>query len=122
MASGRKGRKRGLYEIDSSARGTRVSESGGTGGAPAVRVVSATEAARSFSDLINRVCYRGETYIVERGGHPMCELSPVATRRFTGADFSAILPTLARPSEDFLKVVEEAIRRQASVDASPWEK
>jgi antitoxin (DNA-binding transcriptional repressor) of toxin-antitoxin stability system len=86
------------------------------------RVVSATEAARNFSDLINRVCYRGETYIVERGGTAMCELSPVAARRCTGAELLDLLATLTPPAEEYLAVVEEVTRRQATVEPSTWEK
>ena len=32
------------------------------------RVVSATHAARSFSELLDRVCYRGESFVIERAG------------------------------------------------------
>ncbi len=86
------------------------------------RVISATAAARSFSELISRVCYKGETYVVEKGGRPMCELSPVESDRFTGADFLAILGTLPKPAEEFLAAVEEAARRQSTLEPSPWEK
>jgi hypothetical protein len=40
--------------------------------------ISATEAARTFSDILNRVRYRGEAFVVERGGEPVCRISPVA--------------------------------------------
>jgi len=86
------------------------------------RVVSATEAARNFSDLISRVCYKGEIYIVERGGKAMCELSPVEARRCTGADLLSALTTLARPAEEFLAAVEEVTRRQPLIEPSAWEK
>lgn len=33
------------------------------------RVISATRAARSFSELLDRVCYRGESFVIERGKH-----------------------------------------------------
>jgi len=86
------------------------------------RVVSATEAARNFSDLISRVCYQGETYVVERGGKAMCELVPAGVRRCTGADLLALLTTLARPDESFLAAVEDLTRHQAVVEPSVWEK
>ncbi len=86
------------------------------------RVLSATEAARNFSDLISRVCYKGETYVIERGGKAMCELVPVETRRCTGADLLALLTTLARPPEEFLAAVEDVTRDQVIVEASAWEK
>lgn len=87
----------------------------------AARRVSATDAARNFSDLINRVAYAGERFVIERGGKAMCELRSVEARRFTGADFLALLSTLARPSEEFLAAVEEITRRQDAVQPSAWE-
>jgi len=42
----------------------------------AARRVSATEAVRNFSEILNRVRYRGETFVIERGGQPICELRP----------------------------------------------
>lgn len=39
--------------------------------------VSATEAVRNFSELLNNIRYRGESYTVERGGKPVAALVPV---------------------------------------------
>jgi antitoxin (DNA-binding transcriptional repressor) of toxin-antitoxin stability system len=47
--------------------------------------ISATEAARSFSELINRVHDRGESFVVERGGKPICEIVPAKPPGFSGA-------------------------------------
>jgi hypothetical protein len=38
-------------------------------------VVTASELARSLSDIMNRVVYRGEEFIVERNGQPTCQIS-----------------------------------------------
>ena len=84
------------------------------------RTISATEAARSFSDLINRVGYKGECFIIERGGKPMGELRPIATDRFIGSDFLALLETLPRPAAEFLDTVEELTRSQSTIGDSPW--
>ncbi|MBI3785487.1 MAG: type II toxin-antitoxin system Phd/YefM family antitoxin [Deltaproteobacteria bacterium] len=86
------------------------------------RVVSATDAARNFSDLISRVCYKGETYIVERGGKAMCQLVPAEARRCTGADLLALVTTLAHPADEFLHAVDEITQHQAVVESSVWEK
>ena len=85
------------------------------------QAISATEAARSFSDLINRVGYKGERFIIERGGKPMCEMNPIDTRRFTGRDLLALLASLPRPDAAFLDAVEEITRAQPAVGDSPWE-
>ena len=86
------------------------------------RTVSATEAARNFSELISRVCYKGETYLVERGGKAMCQLVPVEARRCTGADLLTLMAELARPADEFLDAVEEITNHQPVVEPSAWEK
>ena len=39
--------------------------------------ISVTEAVRNFADFINRVAYRGEHFVLERGGRPVARLVPV---------------------------------------------
>ena len=56
--------------------------------------VSATQAVRQFSDLLNRVRYRGEEFIIERGGEPMCTISPLKPPTCTGAELVALLRSL----------------------------
>jgi antitoxin (DNA-binding transcriptional repressor) of toxin-antitoxin stability system len=85
------------------------------------RVISATEAARSFSELLDRVCYRGETFVIERGGEPVCEISHVKPMRFTGADFLTLLHSLPKPDPAFWNAVENATRQEPAVPESPWE-
>jgi prevent-host-death family protein len=38
--------------------------------------VTATEAARRFSDLLNRVRYGRETFVVMRGGEEVAQIAP----------------------------------------------
>jgi prevent-host-death family protein len=38
--------------------------------------ITATEAARRLSDLLNRVRYRGEAFTITRGGEVVAELAP----------------------------------------------
>jgi prevent-host-death family protein len=40
--------------------------------------ISATELARKLGDVLSRVRYRGESFIVERNGAPVARLAPVA--------------------------------------------
>jgi prevent-host-death family protein len=51
--------------------------------------VSATEAARNFSDLLDAVEHRGEQYTVVRRGRPVARLQPVPHGE--GADVKAAL-------------------------------
>ena len=82
--------------------------------------VSATEASRNFSELLNRICYRGEHFVVMRGGRPICELRPAAAPTFCGADLVMLLRSLPQVDEGYLSAVEEASRHQPFLPESPW--
>ena len=40
--------------------------------------LSVTEVARHFAEYINRVCYRGECFVLVRGKKPVAELRPLS--------------------------------------------
>ena len=40
--------------------------------------ITATDLAKSLSDVLNRVRYRGERFLVERNGEPVAAVLPVA--------------------------------------------
>src|SRR5438093_1438367 len=40
------------------------------------KTITATELARNLADYLNRVSYRGESFVVQRGGRPVAELRP----------------------------------------------
>ena len=40
--------------------------------------ISATELARHLADVLGRIRYRGERFVVERNGTPVARLEPVA--------------------------------------------
>jgi antitoxin (DNA-binding transcriptional repressor) of toxin-antitoxin stability system len=48
---------------------------------PPALQVSITDASRNFSDFINRVAYRQESFFLIRGKRPVAELRPVAAGR-----------------------------------------
>ena len=43
--------------------------------------LSVTDMARNFSEYINRVAYRGERFVLVRGGREVAELKPVPKGR-----------------------------------------
>jgi hypothetical protein len=93
---------------------------GGAAGKPRRRV-SATEAARNFSEMVNRVRYNGETFVVERGGTSVCEIGPAAcTTDFTGADLVELLKALPSPGKHYLGHVEDGIREQPPARETRW--
>ena len=51
------------------------------------QIISVTEAARNFSDLINRVYYQRQSYLLTRSGAVVAQLTGVA-KRLTGAELA----------------------------------
>ena len=84
--------------------------------------ISATQAARTFSDLLNRVRYRGEEFVIERSGEPICILSPVKPLSCTGTDMVALLRSLPKPDAAFWDAVEDATKQYSQLAKSPWER
>ncbi|HKA54350.1 MAG TPA: hypothetical protein VKJ47_11880 [Candidatus Binatia bacterium] len=84
--------------------------------------ISATQAARTFSTLLNRIRDHGEEFIIERDGEPICTMSPVKPTRCTGTDLAALLRSLPKPDAAFWDAVEEATRQYSEMPKSPWER
>ena len=84
--------------------------------------ISATRAARNFSDLVNRVRYRGEEFTIERGGEPVCRLIPARPRKFTLRDMDALLSSTPKPDPAFWEDLERIRKEQSpEVPKSRWE-
>jgi antitoxin (DNA-binding transcriptional repressor) of toxin-antitoxin stability system len=86
------------------------------------RRMSATEAARNSSEILNRVLYRGETFLIERSGKPICEMRPAEPSRFTGRDFVSLLKSLPSVDQDFLEDLEDIAISQPRLPEPPWER
>lgn len=85
--------------------------------------VSATEAARSFSDLLNRIRYRGEEFVVERAGEPICRMTPAApTKMLSLRELAALLREVPKADPGFASDVRRAARGQGRPPRSPWER
>ena len=83
--------------------------------------ISATEAARNFSELLNRVHYQRQTFLVERGGRAVCEIQPVyQASGFTGADLARLLADLPDAPEAYLDAVAEGIDQQPPAEPERW--
>ena len=85
--------------------------------------ISATDAARSFSDVVARVHYRGEEFVVEKGGEAVCRISPVgqgATKSTIG-DLLSLLETMAPVDDSYRETVLELTRKQPKLPRTPWE-
>jgi len=71
-----------------------------------MRTITATEASRQFSDLLDAI-EGGESVIVTRGNRPIAEIRPV--RRRTGRDLRAALADTEVPDERFAAQIREAM-------------
>jgi prevent-host-death family protein len=82
--------------------------------------ISATELARTLGDVLARVRYRGDSFLVERNGDPVARVSPVpegspTTLREALAAWRSVGP----PDPDFADALEEANRLDWPPD-DPW--
>jgi hypothetical protein len=90
-------------------------------GAPG-RVVTASEAAKNFGALVERVRETRATYVVERAGVPVVEIAPVAWTRPTVADLVGWLRAPERLDESYLAEVERGVAylNEPSIPANRW--
>jgi prevent-host-death family protein len=89
-----------------------------------VRRISATEAARNFSDLLNRVFYRGESAVLIRNGVPVARLVPPAPATAPADELARrwqMLPHLTPAEADRLAEDLEEARRALPPAAARWE-
>ncbi|HEV8254112.1 MAG TPA: hypothetical protein VGQ78_05115 [Vicinamibacteria bacterium] len=83
--------------------------------------ISATKAVRTFSDLLNRIRYRGEEFVVERGGEPVCRMSPAtAPARLTLSELARVLREIPSADAGYASDVRRAVRSQGRLPRSPW--
>ena len=86
-----------------------------------LRRLSATELARSLSDVLNRVRYQRETVIVERGGKAVCQIAPVpSSLDFDLSDLVALLDSLPSPGEEWAEAVAESVAEQDEFEGFEW--
>lgn len=83
--------------------------------------VTATDAARRFSDLLNRVRYAGESFVIIRGGEEMGQLVPAEPHRpLTLRGLLDILTSEGAPDPEFADDLEAIQREQPSIGEAPW--
>jgi prevent-host-death family protein len=84
--------------------------------------VSATEAAKNFGRLVDRVREERAVYVVERGGTPVARIGPVGRASFTMGDLRALVASLPPADEAYLQAVARASARHNRPRArrNPW--
>jgi len=93
--------------------------------APAT-TISVTEAARSFSDVVNRARYRRERFVLTKGGAPVAEIRPfVGAGGVPASEVAALLgrlPSLGRKEAERLEMDLESAREElAPAEPPSWE-
>jgi prevent-host-death family protein len=80
--------------------------------------MSATDAARSFSDVLNRVA-AGEQIEVTRSGAAVAVIGPPTTRMISAVRFRDLIATAPAPDDDFAADLA-ALRESVAPPVSPW--
>lgn len=88
------------------------------------QLLSVTEAARNFSEIINRVYYQRQTYLLTRGGTVVAKLTTTA-KTLTGAELAERWPHHPPlDAEDAARWEEELAQARAALrlpEASTWD-
>jgi prevent-host-death family protein len=83
------------------------------------QIIQATEAARGFSDIINRARYRGESFVVVRNGEAVAQIIPPKART-TFADLAKALRGLPKIDPGFGDDVRALQGQQPEAPPDPW--
>jgi antitoxin (DNA-binding transcriptional repressor) of toxin-antitoxin stability system len=81
-----------------------------------MKTVNATEAARNFSEMLDGVEHRGQTYVVTRGGKAVARISPVPTANGRG------VKRLLRehPADPEWPAEIDALRADLPIEETAW--
>lgn len=82
-----------------------------------MRTVTATEASRRFSDLLDAI-EAGDTVTVTRGNRPIAEMRPAPRR--TGRDLRAALADVPPPDDCFAEDIAGALGALSPEETDPW--
>lgn len=86
--------------------------------------ISVTEAARNFSDVINRVYYQGQSYLLTRGGTVVAQLT-AASAPLTGSELLRRWSERPRlDPEDAARWEDELAAAKATIETpseEPWD-
>lgn len=81
--------------------------------------ITATELGRNLSDVLNRVRYRGERFVIERNGETIATMEPVEAKSFTLRDLAALRARF--PVDDqFADDLEAVIAERQMAEVPEW--
>jgi antitoxin (DNA-binding transcriptional repressor) of toxin-antitoxin stability system len=83
--------------------------------------ISATEASRNFSDILNRAQYRGESFEVVRGGEVIARIEPAVKKQLTVGEFRELWKSWPRlDPEDAAQFEKDIEEIRAGAPAAPY--
>ena len=84
--------------------------------------ITATEAARKFSDLLNRVRYRGETFRIVRSGEEVAQLTAAPSHSETSLRaLVSKLQAVRTDDPDFADDLERIQAEQLTLGEGLWD-
>jgi len=92
-----------------------------------MKTINATDAAREFSEILNSVKYKRDSYTIMRGGKPTAAIVPVesALTLRTMSELLLIMKNIPRLGEDSLQFerdISNISREQPAMpESSSWE-
>jgi len=87
--------------------------------------IAATDAAKNFGELVDRVREEGATYVIERHGRPVAQIGPVETDEpKTLSGLVEYLKTAPKLDEEVLRYIQEGIEffNRPEVPKNLWER
>jgi len=89
-------------------------------------IISATEASRSLSDILNKVHYQGQSFEVKRGREVIAKIIPAESHKriLKISELTTLLQNVpSLESEDSQNFVEElkVIRTKFPAEKNPWD-
>ncbi len=91
------------------------------------KYITATQAVRDFSELLNTIKFKGDHYIIQRNGKPIASMQPIQSTKKTKIlkEFKLLikqLPRLDDELEDFAADIGEIWKNQLPLpEDSVWE-
>ena len=86
-----------------------------------MNTMTSTDLARNLSDVLNRVRYRGEQFVVQKHGEPIALISPpVSIMGRTLKDIALQLHSLPSPDSDYANDLEIVQQMQQPIQDSAW--
>lgn len=75
-----------------------------------------------FPEMLERVRSKGEVFVIEQAGEPICRVAPVGRPQRTVRDLVHMLQSAPRPDDGYLDAVEEIVNNQPALPETPWER